>query len=256
MDKPLILVTNDDGIDAPGLRFLINLIKGYGDVVVVASEKTNSGMSHAITIETPLRITNISKGDNYTEYSCNGSPVDCVKLAEHALLPRKPDLLVSGINHGSNASVNIIYSGTMAAVLEGAMIGIPSVGFSLLDYSKDADFSATKEYVKVIVEKVLKNSLPSGVCLNVNFPIAPKSELKGIKVCRQAKGIWNEEFVKKTDPRNNDYYWLTGSFDVLENSDDTDLWALKNNYVSVVPVHFDFTSHKSISLINNWKLNV
>ncbi len=256
MERPLILVTNDDGVSAPGIRFLIEQMRTLGDVVVVAPDKPQSGMGHAITIASPLRIQKIVETDTYKEYSCNGTPVDCVKIAEHKLLKRKPDLLVSGINHGSNSSVNIIYSGTMAAVLEGAMGGIPSVGFSLLDYSYKADFTPTKKYILNIAQNVLKHGLPKTVCLNVNFPAVAESEIKGMKVCRQALAYWKEEFVEKTDPHDRNYYWLTGSFHNPDNGDDTDEWALKNNYVSVVPSHFDFTANQALSTIKTWNLDV
>ncbi len=256
MSRPLILVINDDGVKAPGIRFLINIVKQYGDVVVMAPNKAQSGMAHAITIDTPLRIKEIENTQHYKEYSCNGTPVDCVKLVEHAILTRKPDLLVSGINHGSNASVNTIYSGTMAAVFEGAMADIPSVGFSLLDYAFDANFKPSEKFIKQIIERVLENSLPSGICLNVNIPVNGEMGPLGIKVCRQGRGFWKEEFEKRTDPRKSDYYWLTGSFEVIDDKADTDLYALKNNYISIVPVQFDFTAHDSISLIKNWKFDV
>lgn len=254
MNKPVILVTNDDGINAPGLRHLINIMRTIGKVVVVAPQSTMSGIAHSITVRSPLRVEEIVKEKDYEEYSCNGTPVDCVKLGEQIVLRHKPDLLVSGINHGSNASINVIYSGTMAAVLEACIDGIPSIGFSLLDYSSKADFSYCSEYVKIIAENVIKNGLPSGVCLNVNIPTVNGAEIKGIKVCRQAKSKWVEEFDERKDPRQKDYYWLTGRFERLENGKDTDEWALENNYVSVVPVHFDFTAHYAIEDINRWKL--
>jgi 5'-nucleotidase len=241
--KPLILVTNDDGIYAPGIRHLISVMEEFGELFVIAPDKPQSGMGHAITIQTPLRVKRLIANGKYMEYSCNGTPVDCVKLAEHSLLLRKPDLLVSGINHGSNSSVNIIYSGTMAAVLEGVMGGIPSIGFSLLDYSHDADFSHTSPFIQSIVASVLKDGLPYGVGLNVNFPKNDGVNLKGIKVCRQANACWVEEFDARTDPHHRDYYWLTGYFKNSDEGEDTDEWALSNRYVSLVPVHYDFTAH-------------
>ncbi len=256
MEKPKILVTNDDGITAPGLRELVNAMKPLGKVYVVAGEKTMSGTGHAITVREPLRLQIITKNDDYEEYSCNGTPVDCVKLGSSIVIGEKPDLLVSGINHGSNASINIVYSGTMAAVLEGCIDEIPSIGFSLLDYSQNADFSTCKTYVQTIAKKVLENGLPEGTCLNVNIPSVNGEEIRGIKVCRQAKAKWAENIKTRTDPSKRDYYWLTGSFEHKDNGEDTDHWALENNYVSVVPVHYDFTAHKAISEINNWKLNV
>ncbi len=256
MRKPKILITNDDGINAPGLNVLIEVMKELGDVVVVASENSMSGMGHAVTISSPLRFEQVQTNNGYEEYKCNGTPADCVKLGEQVILKQKPDLLVSGINHGSNASINIIYSGTMAAVLEGAINGLPSIGFSLMDYSLDADFSACKKYIKSITKRVLDQGLPQGVCLNVNFPAVNGDQIKGIKVCRQAKARWAEEFSERKDPRNNDYFWLTGSFQKQEIAEDTDIYALENNYVSVVPVHVDFTAHYALSEIKKFNFDV
>lgn len=255
LKKPVILVTNDDGIHAPGLRKLIEIMIGIGSVLVVAPDKPNSGMAHAITTTVPLRLTKIKDEGDYKEYSCSGTPVDSVKLGERVLLKGKPDLLVSGINHGSNSSINVIYSGTMAAVLEGAIDGIPSIGFSLLDYSIDADFSGTGTYISTIAKNVLRHGLPQGVCLNVNIPAVKEKELRGIKICRQAKGRWNEEFEERTDPRKKDYYWLTGAFENGDTHPDSDAWALANNYVSVVPVHFDLTAHHALQELKKWEMS-
>ena len=246
MNKPLILVTNDDGITAPGIRNLIEAVSQLGNVVVVAPDKPQSGMGHAITIHNTLRIQEFTVDENIKEYACSGTPVDCIKIAIDKLLPRKPDLIVSGINHGSNSSINVIYSGTMSAAVEGCIEGIPSVGFSLCDYSLNADFNGAKEFIKIICTKVLENSLPDGICLNVNFPKLPKEEIKGIKVCRQAKAIWQEEFDERKDPSGKTYYWLTGKFINLDEGNDTDEWALANGYVTLVPVQIDFTGHKAI----------
>ncbi len=256
MDRPLILLTNDDGIQAPGLRKLIEFVKPLGDIVVVAPDKPQSGMGHAITITSPLHLHKIRGAHDHPEYSCSGTPVDCVKLGIDKILHRKPDLLVSGINHGSNASINIIYSGTMSAALEGAMEGIPSIGFSLIDYAWDAPFDHAAPYVVSVVQGVLNNGLPEGVCLNVNFPSASRGDIKGLKVCRQAMAHWKEEFDQRKDPHGRDYYWLTGVFENNDHGEDTDEWALKNQYVSVVPVHFDFTAHHAIETIKNWKIDV
>ncbi|MCD4746873.1 MAG: 5'/3'-nucleotidase SurE [Bacteroidales bacterium] len=255
MHKPVILITNDDGINAPGIRILIEIMREIGEVVVVAPDKPQSGMSHAITVSVPLRLKKIVDKKDYKEYSCNGTPVDSVKLGGKIIIKGKPDLLVSGINHGSNSSINIIYSGTMAAVLEAAIDGIPSIGFSILDYSMKADFKGSEKFIKKIAENVLKNGLPSGTCLNVNIPTIDKSKIKGIKVCKQAKGYWKEEFDERKDPHKRDYYWLTGVFQNGDKDSDTDEWALANNYISVVPVKFDFTAYEAISVINKWKLN-
>lgn len=250
------MVTNDDGIHAPGLRVLIEVMKEIGEVVVVAPDQPMSGTGHAITVRHPLRLHQIEKNDGYQEYSCNGTPVDCVKLGEQVVLRRKPDLLVSGINHGSNASINIIYSGTMAAVLESAIGGVPSIGFSLMDYSHHADFSACRPFVKGIAMTVLENGLPDGVCLNVNIPAVNGHEIQGIKICRQGRSRWVEEFDTRKDPHNRDYHWLTGYFEKLEDNEDTDQWALENNFVSIVPVHFDLTAHYALSTLQQWNIDV
>jgi 5'-nucleotidase len=256
MDRPVILVVNDDGITAPGIRCLIGVMKELGDVYVMAPNKPQSGMGHAITINEPLRITKVEIDKEITEFKCNGTPVDCVKLAMHKLLPHRPDLIVSGINHGSNSTISVIYSGTMAAAIEGAIEGIPSLGFSLTDYSLDADFSACPKYIKTITENVILHGLPEGVCLNVNIPAISKKKIKGVKVCRQAKAIWVEEFDERKDPHNHLYYWLTGYLKKNENSEDTDEWALEHGYVTIVPTQIDLTSHKTISLIKKWRFNV
>lgn len=254
-DRPVILVTNDDGYFAPGLKTLAGVMRELGDVVVVAPDQPMSGTGHAITVRHPLRLHLLSESEGYREYSCNGTPVDCVKLGEQVVLKRKPDLMVAGINHGSNASINIIYSGTMASVLESAIGGVPSIGFSLLDYSIRADFSACAAYIRPIARKVLESGLPDGVCLNVNIPAVNGEEIAGVRICRQARSRWLEEFDTRRDPNNREYYWLTGIFEKLEESEDTDQWALENNYVSVVPVHYDFTAHYALSTIKQWDLN-
>ncbi|MEM5563932.1 5'/3'-nucleotidase SurE [Psychroserpens sp. AS72] len=251
--KPLILVTNDDGITAPGIRTLIEVMNTIGDVVVVAPDSPQSGMGHAITINSTLHIekVTIDKGKQ-EEYSCSGTPADCVKLGVKQILERRPDLCVSGINHGSNSSINVIYSGTMSAAIEAGVEGIPAIGFSLCDYNWSANFEQCKTYIKTIAENVLKHGLDSGTVLNVNFPKLEKKELKGIKICRQAKANWEEEFDKRQNPNGKDYYWLTGKFVNLDNGEDTDEWALANGYVSVVPVQFDLTAHHSIQELNTW----
>ncbi len=255
-NKPLILVTNDDGISAPGIRALISVMKTIGDVVVVAPDSPQSGMGHAITLDSILHIEKTSTDSNsQTEYSCSGTPADCVKLGIRELLDRQPDLCVSGINHGSNASINVIYSGTMSAAIEAGIEGIPAIGFSLLDYTWNADFEASKSFIKKITESVIENGLPKGVVLNVNIPNVSKNEIKGIKICRQAKGNWEEEFDKRKNPQGKDYYWLSGKYVNLDSGNDTDQWALENNYISIVPVQFDLTAHHCIQNLNTWKLN-
>ncbi|MFO8235209.1 MAG: 5'/3'-nucleotidase SurE [Bacteroidales bacterium] len=245
--RPLILVTNDDGIEAKGIQSLVEMVKPYGDIIVVAPFRAHSGMSHAITVTVPVRYKKLKEADNVAVYGCTGTPVDCVKLAFSEILPKKPDLLVSGINHGSNASVSIIYSGTMAAVIEGCVNDIPSIGFSLLDFDSNADFDPSVHFGRKIVEHALVRGLPEHTCLNVNIPAVKREQIRGIKVCRQAKGVWKEEFEKRMDPRRGEYFWLTGYFENHENgAKDTDEWALHNNYISVVPVHIDLTNYKAL----------
>ena len=255
-ERPLILVTNDDGITAPGLRALISVMNEIGEVVVIAPDSPQSGMGHAITIGSTLHLERVTIDDGpQIEYSCSGTPVDCVKLAVSEILDRKPDLCVSGINHGSNSSINVIYSGTMSAALEAGIGGIPSIGFSLLDYNWNANFEAAKHYVKIIANNVLKNGLSKDVVLNVNIPNLSKKDMNGVKVCRQAKANWAEEFDKRTNPQGRNYYWLTGKFVNLDRGEDTDEWALSNGYVSVVPVQFDLTAHHCIQNLNTWNFN-
>ncbi len=245
----LILVTNDDGITAPGIASLITSAKQMGEVFIVAPDKPQSGMGHAITINATLRINKTSYYSGVSgEYSCSGTPVDCVKIAINKLLPRRPDLILSGINHGSNLSINVIYSGTMSAAVEGAVEGIPSLGFSLCDYAHEADFSQSEKFVKQIIEDILKKGLKKGVCLNVNIPKLKHDELKGIKICRQAGAVWEEEFDERLDPYGRPYFWLTGKFVNFEpGAQDTDVWANENGYISVVPTHADMTAHETIA---------
>lgn len=252
--RPLILVCNDDGITAPGIRNLIEIMNELGEVVVVAPNGPQSGMGHAITIDGILRCSEITveDGSPQTEYSCTGTPVDCVKLAVNIVLDRRPDLVVSGINHGSNSSINVIYSGTMSAAVEGSLEDIPSVGFSLCDYSWDANFKPAAKYIKSIAQKTLEEGLPRGVCLNVNIPKFNGEDYKGVKVCRQARANWEEEFDSRKDPRERDYYWLTGKFVNYDRGEDTDEWALANYYISLVPVNSDVTAHHLVQDINDW----
>ena len=252
MKEPLILIINDDGISAPGIRKLIKIMNDFGKVVVVAPDGPQSGMGHAITIEATIRCDKVTIDQGpQIEYSCSGTPVDCVKLAVNQLLDRKPDLCISGINHGSNSSINVIYSGTMSAAVEGALEGIPSIGFSLLDYAHNADFSEAEQYIRKITKQVLESGLDDGVCLNVNIPKRIEGEeIKGLKVCRQANANWEEEFEERIDPKGRTYYWLTGKFVNYDKGTDTDEWALSNHYVSVVPVQFDVTAHSSLVSVN------
>jgi 5'-nucleotidase len=252
-EKPLILVTNDDGVSAPGILHLSSIAKKFGDVFVIAPDKPQSGMGHAITINSTLRIqkTNYHQGA-LAEYSCTGTPVDCVKMAVNKLLPRKPDLVLSGINHGSNSSINVIYSGTMSAAIEGSLEGTSAVGFSLCDYDINADFNPTTSFIEKIISSCLKDKLPQGVCLNVNFPKLKADEISGLKICRQAKANWVEDFEERQDPYGRSYYWLTGKFVNFEpEAKDTDEWALQNGYVSVVPIMHDLTAHNYITHLQN-----
>jgi 5'-nucleotidase len=242
--KPVILITNDDGVTAPGIRNLIEAVKDLGKIVVVAPDKPQSGMGHAITIGSPLRLHKVNYFDDIEAYQCTGTPVDCVKLAVDKVLHHKPDICLSGINHGANHSINVIYSGTMSAAVEAAIESIPSIGFSLLDYALDADFSGARKYARIIVEQMLQSIPEKHTVLNVNIPSVPVDSLKGIKVCRQAYAKYEEDFIEREDPHGRKYYWLTGEFVNFDEGKDTDVWALANNYVSLVPVQFDLTHYK------------
>ena len=256
-EKPLILVTNDDGITAPGIRHLIKIMNTIGDVVVVAPDSPQSGMGHAITISDNLYCdpVTIDKYSNIKEYSCSGTPADCVKIGTQEILKRQPDLCVSGINHGANSSINVIYSGTMSAAVEAGVEGIPAIGFSLLDYSMEANFDHTTKYVKRITESVINNGLPQGVVLNVNIPKVCDEKIKGVKICRQANARWQEKFDKRQSPQGRDYYWLSGEFLNQDEGKNTDIEALEANYVSVVPVKFDLTAHEFLNDLNTWPIN-
>ncbi len=242
--EKVILITNDDGITSPGIAALVAAVKHLGKVVVVAPDKPQSGMGHAITIGQPLRLQAFKLFDGIEAWQCSGTPVDCVKLAVDKVLHRRPDLCLSGINHGANHSINVIYSGTMSAALEAAIEGIPSIGFSLLDYSLEADFSGAKQYASLLAEQVLHKHFDKHLCLNINIPAVPPELLKGFKVCRQAYAKYEEEFTERKDPGGKNYYWLTGEFVNFDKGQDTDVWALENNYVSVVPVQFDLTHYQ------------
>lgn len=247
MKKPLILVTNDDGIAAPGIQALIEIASQLGEVLVVAPDSPQSGMGHAITISQPLRLHPTNIYNEIEAYECSGTPVDCVKLAKNVLLKdRSVDLCVSGINHGSNASINIIYSGTLSAAMEASLEGIPSIGFSLLDYSYQADFEPAKPFVRQLMAHILECGMQKGSLLNVNIPNKPQGGIKGMKVCRQADARWVEEFIEAQDPRGQKYYWLTGRFVTEDHASDTDIAALKDGYISVVPSKHDLTNYAAI----------
>jgi len=257
MSKPLILVSNDDGITSRGIRVLVNVMQRLGDVVVVAPDGPQSGTGHAITIGNTLRLTEEEIFEDVIAYKSSGTPADCVKLAKfHVLKDRKPDLIVSGINHGSNTSISVLYSGTMSAAIEGAIEGYPSIGFSLCDFSAQADFSHTEEWVYKIAKQVLENGMPKGVALNVNFPPKRHDPIKGIKICRQARAKWQEEFEERFDPNGRRYFWLAGNFVNFDKGEDNDEWAIANNYASIVPCQFDLTAHHAISQLSddwNWE---
>jgi 5'-nucleotidase len=257
MARPLILVSNDDGITSRGIFNLVSVMKELGDVLVVAPDGPQSGMGHAITVGDTLRLNESFIFEGVRAYECSGTPADCIKMARHFVLKndRQPDVVVSGINHGSNTSISVLYSGTMSAAIEGAIEGVPAIGFSLCDYSHKADFSHTGEVVKKIVQQVLEKGLPKGVALNVNIPAKRNEPLKGIRVCRQANAKWVEEFDQRFDPYGRSYFWMTGNFVNFDKAEDNDEWAIANNYVSVVPCQFDLTAHQAISVLNEeWNI--
>lgn len=254
MQKPLILIANDDSIAAKGIRALAEVMSEIGEVVVVAPDTHQSGMGHAITLDRPLRVNKVKNYlPNVEAYKCSGTPADCVKFGKHFILKgRKIDLVVSGINHGSNSSIAILYSGTMSAAIEAAIEGIPAIGFSLCDFSTDADFSHTTDYIKKICLKVLENGLPKGVALNVNFPKISEQSIKGIKICRQTDAVFKESFEERKDPYGRPYYWMDG---FLQNEDfggGTDEDALKENFISIVPAKFDLTDYQAVKTLESW----
>lgn len=253
--KPTILVVNDDGITAPGIKVLLEEMQKIGDVTVVAPDSPQSGMGHAITIGKPLRIDEVHIYPGVKMYKCSGTPVDCVKLAVNKIFKGKaPDICVSGINHGLNNSINVLYSGTMSAAVEGAIEGIPSIGFSYDDFAYDANFGNCRPFVRAITEEVLKHGLQKGTLLNVNFPKV--DQIKGVRVCRQGNAKWAEEFDERLDPYQRSYFWLTGVFVSTDHGEDTDVWALKNGYASMVPVQFDMTAHHAIPELNSWSFDI
>ncbi|MFI3314663.1 MAG: 5'/3'-nucleotidase SurE [Rikenellaceae bacterium] len=256
MNRERILVTNDDGINSRGLDLLINIAKEFGDVIVVAPEESMSGMSHSISMYKPLFLRSVEQSEGVAKFACNGTPVDCVKLAADAvMLKNPPTLVLSGINHGANTNLSVIYSGTMGAACEGSTYNVPSIGFSLVSHDVDADLTASEHYVREVIKMVLRNREAESICLNVNIPNIPLSEIKGIKFCRQTKGYWREDFQKRYDPHGREYYWLVGSFintdDAPEEGDD---WAISNGYVSIVPVLIDVTDYSKLAKIKNWTL--
>ena len=250
-ERPLILITNDDGVTAKGITELSEVMRLFGDVVVVAPDRHMSGMSNAITVDFPIRVTKTVDEEGFQVYSCTGTPVDCVKLAFDQLLDRTPDFVVSGINHGSNSSISVVYSGTMGGAREGCIHGIPSIGFSLNDFDDDADFARAKIYVARVFQQVAQNGLPPFVCLNVNIP---KGEIKGIQVCLQTSGKWVEEFDRRTDPHKREYFWMAGYFKNFEvDVVDGDITALENGFVSIVPVNADMTCYETFAKMKSWR---
>lgn len=253
--KPLLLISNDDGVNAKGISELVKTLRNLGEIIVMAPDGPRSGASGAITSECPIRYSKVKEEEGLIVYKCTGTPVDCIKLALHELAPRCPDVVIGGINHGDNSAVNVHYSGTMGVVIEGCLKGIPSIGFSLCDHESDADFSAMLPYVKRITEEVLEHGLPKGVCLNVN---APKGEiLNGLRICRQTKGVWTNEWKRNEHPRGGAYFWLTGNFvNVEPEMEDTDQWALSHGYLAVTPTQIDLTAYEMMNELKNWNLNI
>ena len=254
-EKPLILISNDDGFSAKGINVLVETLRGLGEMVVMAPDGPRSGASGAITSELPVRYTKVKEEEGLTVYKCTGTPVDCVKLALFELLPRCPDLVIGGINHGDNSAVNVHYSGTMGVVIEGCLKGVPAIGYSLCDHDADADFRPMLPYVRKITEQVLANGLPKGTCLNVNVPKTP--ELKGIRICRQTDASWGSEWARGQHPKGGEYFWLTGKFTNNEpEAEETDRWALEHGYVAITPIQIDMTAYPLIDQLKNWNLNV
>lgn len=255
MQRPLIFITNDDGVQSKGLAAIVEVASRFGRVIVVAPKSPQSGMSHAITMGSPLFLKKVKQSTDIDIYSFSGTPVDCVKIAFDSLMldGEQPSLILSGINHGSNSAINILYSGTMGAAIEASFYDIPSVGLSLLDHDEDADFEASKVIAERIISKILSSKQPKPMCLNVNIPMLPIEQIKGIKICRQNRGYWREEFQRCTNPRGEEYYWLTGVFKNTEpEATDTDEWALNNGYVSMVPVQVDLTNYAQAEELKEW----
>lgn len=252
MKKPTILISNDDGIHAPGILALTEVAREFGDVWVVAPDSPQSGMGHAISVAETLRIQEEKLFDDVVGYACSGTPADCVKLATGVLMKKQPDLILSGINHGANSSVSTIYSGTLSVAREGAIQGIASIGFSLDAFSHNADLSASKVIMRKLIDVALKEPLAPGHYLNVNIPAIPMEQIKGIKVTRQAVGRWIEEFDERVDPFGRTYYWLKGRFELMDKGTDTDEYAMRDGYVSVTPLEFDMTDHHNLPMLNTW----
>lgn len=248
MKKPLIFITNDDSVNARGLKAVTEVACRFGRVIVIAPETTQSGMSHAITMHNPLYLRTIERSEDLTIYACSGTPVDCVKMGyDYIFAGERPALNISGINHGSNSAINVLYSGTMGAAIEASFYGAPSLGFSLCDHDHDADFEASAAFAEKLIGDIMNANILEPLCLNVNIPVGRSDEIKGHRICRQNKGYWKEEFFCRQDPRGKDYFWLTGDFYNAEpDATDTDEWALANGYISVVPIQVDMTNYRQI----------
>ena len=244
-----MLISNDDGYQAKGINSLIDMLKDIADIIVCAPDDARSGYSCAFSAGIPLRLELRRQEEGVEVWSCNGTPVDCVKMALANICKRLPDMVIGGINHGDNASVNTHYSGTMGVTIEGCLKYIPSVAFSLCDQHPDADFEPLRPYIREITQRVLSNGLPKAVCLNVNFPLAP---YKGVKVCRMAFGTWYNECIKNHHPRGYDYWWMVGHYRNDEpEAEDTDNWALQHGYIAITPTQIDVTAHQAIDFVKN-----
>lgn len=254
--RPYILVTNDDGINAKGIRLLIETAKKFGDVLVVAPDAPQSAKSHSITQAIPIKIDKIIEEEGYAEYSTSGTPVDCVKIAIHELSNRKFDLILSGVNHGANTSVSVLYSGTMAAAIEGGLHDINSIGFSVDNHDPSVDFPEIIPYMEKIIAEVIEKSLAKGVSLNVNFPDTTKQKIKGIKTVKGADGVWGEEFVKANDPHKRNFVWITGALtNNEEGRADTDLYQIEQGYATVTPIKLDFNYIDYLEELSSWEFN-
>ncbi len=253
MKKPHILLTNDDGIFAPGLYALYLALRDLAEVTVVAPDSEKSAVGHAITISDPLRVTDFEKNGEFFGHAVKGTPSDCVKLAYFALLPQKPDMVVSGINYGSNTGINVIYSGTVSAATEGTILGLPSFAISLATF-KDADFAYAAKFAAALTKKILEEGLPHGMFLNVNVPNVPEPQIRGVAITRMGNAMYDDKYDKRIDPRNRVYYWLTGSKVELNEGLETDDGAIEQNQVSVTPLHFDLTKYDFLQNLKNWQL--
>jgi 5'-nucleotidase len=254
MKKLLILISNDDGIHAPGINALAEEIKKIGDIVIVAPDKQQSAVGHAITMNSPLRVQKVDKQGTFFGYAVDGTPADAVKLAVRSLLPHPPDLVISGINHGSNTAISVIYSGTVSAATEGTILGIPSFAISLTTYD-EADFSYAAAFARKLSLKIIEQGLPKGTLLNVNVPPVAASEIKGIVITKQGKSVWNDEFESRRDPNDREYFWLKGDLLELDHDDDIDQRAVLNNKVSITPIHYDLTDYATFEAMKKWDIN-